>query len=79
MVSREQLLVMMREGIKLEERMVFLSLEQALKDLEGLPLVDSKKAAIRERLMHLRRDTIEHTERFKAANAELHGVGNAVR
>jgi hypothetical protein len=70
---------MMREGIKLEERTVFLSLEQALKDLVDLPLAAGKKTAIRERLMHLRRDTIEHTERFKAANVELHGVGNAVR
>jgi len=71
MVSKERVLEMMREGIRIEERAVLLALDSEMRELRELQISAAAYDFIQERLDRLRKDTIEHEESFKRANAAL--------
>ena len=76
MVSKDRVLAMMREGIRLEERVVLFHLEGSLRELAELQLEQEEYSYIRERLDHLRRETLEHNDLFKKASEEIQAEGN---
>ena len=73
MATKERLLELFREGIRVEERVILSHIEESLRQLDGLPVSKEKREAIRQKLEETRRETIEHNERFKAAMIEVQG------
>jgi len=71
MASQGRVLEMMREGVRVEERAVLLNLQNAMRALDELQISAEADNYVRERLDRLRRDTIEHEESFKRANAVI--------
>lgn len=71
MATKERLLELLREGTRVEERVVLSHIDESLRQLGSLRIPQGKKDAIREKLEEMRRETIEHNERFKAAAIEV--------
>jgi len=62
---------MLREAIRIEERVLISHIEESLHELESLDIPENRRELIREKLETTHKETIDHNEKFQKAIIEV--------
>ena len=73
MASKQEMLDMLKEALRLEENTVLVHLDGSLRELELLNLQPSTEKEIRAILDKLRSESLEHRDKFSKAIEDVEG------